>query len=92
MRYSNLLCDAVVESGWTYGQIVEKCKLKGAKISRSYLSKLCTGNLPPASDELNIVLSEVLSPVSTLTYTTLAVAKYKEIVPKDVIDAIAAGM
>jgi hypothetical protein len=87
-----MLSDAIVSSGWTYGQITEKCKKRGGKISRSYLSKLCTGNMPPASDEVNKILVEVLSPVAKITYTQLAVAKYKEVVPKDIIEALVAGM
>ncbi|MHA7963581.1 hypothetical protein ACX93W_05490 [Paenibacillus sp. CAU 1782] len=92
MRYSNILSDAIISSGWTYGQIADKCEKRGGKISRSYISKLCTGHMPPASDEVNKILTEVLAPVSDITYTQLAVAKYKEVVPKDIIEALVAGM
>lgn len=92
MRYSNILIDAIVASGWTYGQIAEKCSTKGGRVSKSYISKLCTGHMPPASDEVNKILAEVLSPVSEITYQKLAVAKYKEVVPKDIMEALVAGM
>lgn len=91
MKYANILSDAVIESKMTYSQIVDKCKRKGAKLSRSYISKLCTGQMPPASDELNKVLADVLSPSSDL-YQRIAVAKYKEIIPGDVLEALAAGL
>lgn len=91
MRYANILYDAVLESGWSYTQIVERCKKKGLKISRSYISKLCTGHMPPASDEVNKALAEVLSQASSITYTKLAIAKYKEIIPKEIYEAIASG-
>jgi transcriptional regulator with XRE-family HTH domain len=87
MRYANQLSNAVVESGWTYQKIIEKCKLKGVSFSRSYLSKICTGALPPPSDEINKVLADVLS----LKYEKLAVSKYKEIIPTEVLAAIASG-
>ncbi|GIO83529.1 hypothetical protein J25TS5_04610 [Paenibacillus faecis] len=90
MKYANLLSNAVAESGWTYSQIIQKCKSKGVSFSRSYLSKIATGVLPPPSDEINKALSEVLSPVSSISYTDLALAKYKEIIPSDVLEAIVA--
>ncbi|MCY9530532.1 hypothetical protein M5X04_14515 [Paenibacillus alvei] len=91
MRYANILYDAIASSNMTYQQIADKCTRKGTKITKSYISKLCTGKLPPASDAVNKVLAEVLSPSSGL-YVQLAVAKYKEIVPNDVLEALAAGM
>ncbi|MNW57005.1 hypothetical protein D3C74_347720 [compost metagenome] len=90
MKYANLLSNAITESGWTYAQIINKCKLKGVTFSRSYLSKIATGILPPPSDEINKVLAEVLSTVSSITYSELALAKYKEIIPLDVLEVIAA--
>lgn len=90
MKYANLLSNAVVESGWTYYQIIQKCKNQGLGFSKSYLSKICTGVLPPPSDEINKVLADVLSPVTSITYTELALAKYKEIIPSDVLEAFGA--
>lgn len=91
MKYSNMLFDGVVQSGWTYAQIIHKCSLHGVSFSKSYLSKIATGALPPPSDEINKVLAEVLGPVSSLTYSKLAIAKYKEIIPQDVLEAISSG-
>lgn len=92
MKYANVLSDAVVESKWTYQQIVEKCKAKGVPFTKSYLSKISTGHLPPPSDEINRALASVLSPVTSLTYEKLAVAKYREIIPEDILAAIATGI
>ncbi|GIO36916.1 hypothetical protein J41TS12_17770 [Paenibacillus antibioticophila] len=90
MKYANLLSNAVAESGWTYSQVIQKCKGKGVNFSKSYLSKIATGVLPPPSDEINKVLADVLSPVSSISYTDLALAKYKEIIPSDVLVVLAA--
>jgi len=89
MLYREILSDAVVSSEWTYAQISEKCRLKGVSVSRSYLSKLCTGHMTPASDEVNNVLSQVLSDDPEVFYRELSVAKYRQLVPKDVLEAMA---
>jgi hypothetical protein len=91
MKYANLLRDAVVQSNWTYSKIINKCKDQGVTFSSSYLSKLCTGMMPPPSDEINRVIAEVLAPVTSITYEQLAIAKYKEIIPTEILEAIAAG-
>lgn len=87
MRYANILSNAIAESGLTYSQIAMKCELKGKKISRSYLSLLCTGHKPPATDETNKVLSSVLS---TLDYKEITVAKYKEVLSPETFNIICA--
>ncbi|MFB0841843.1 MULTISPECIES: hypothetical protein [Paenibacillus] len=88
MKYANVLSDAIVKSGWTYQQIIEKCKARGGKFSRSYLSKICTGTLPPPSDQINKVLADVLSSVASIKYEDLAIAKYKEIIPREIIELL----
>ncbi|SDR83351.1 hypothetical protein SAMN05444162_0154 [Paenibacillaceae bacterium GAS479] len=90
LRYSNLLSNAITESRWTYAQVIQKCESRGLSFSRSYLCKIVTGSLPPPSDEINKVLADVLSPVSTVSYQDLAVAKYEEIIPAEVIELLAA--
>jgi len=88
LNYANVLSNAVASSGWTYSKVIEKCSKKGVRISRSYLCKLCTGNQKPASDEINRVLADVLGPVSGVTFEGLTVAKYMEVLPGYVIEAI----
>jgi len=90
-RYANLLVDAISKSQWTYQQIVDRCKIKGVSITKSYLSKICSGFLPPPSDGVNKVLADVLHPVSGITYQDLALAKYKETIPADVLELLTAG-
>ncbi|KOR88758.1 MULTISPECIES: helix-turn-helix domain-containing protein [Paenibacillus] len=91
MNYSELLRSAVKESGWSYSHIVEQCKVHNKAISRSYLSKISRGLMPPPSDEVNKALAVVLSSVTSLTYEKLTLAKYKEIIPDEVLKAIASG-
>lgn len=87
MRYANILSNAIAESGMTYSQISMKCELKGKKLSRAYLSLLCTGHKPPATDETNKVLSSVLS---TLDYKVITVAKYREVLSPETFNIICA--
>lgn len=85
MRYANILSNAIAESGMTYSQISMKCESRGKKMSRAYLSLLCTGHKPPATDEANKVLASVLS---TLNFKELTVAKYKEILSPETFNII----
>lgn len=87
MRYANILSNAIAESGLTYSQISLKCEQKGKKISRAYLSLLCTGHKPPATDETNKVLSSVLS---SLDYNEITVAKYREVLSPETFNIICA--
>jgi hypothetical protein len=88
MRYANILSDAISKSGLSYSQISMKCEQKGMKISRGYLSQLCTSTKPPASDEMNKVLVEVLGKSSGLTYEEITYAKYYEILSPEVFKII----
>ncbi|MDT9720446.1 hypothetical protein QVE09_16120 [Paenibacillus sp. ClWae2A] len=85
MRYANILSNAIAESGMTYSQISMKCELKGKKLSRAYLSLLCTGHKPPATDETNKVLASVLA---SLDFRELTVAKYREVLSPETFNII----
>lgn len=87
-RYANILTDAIISAGFTYQQIVDMCKTQGLNISKSYISKIASGHLPPASDRINKVLVKVLEHKSDLTYESLIIAKYKEIIPNDVLEIL----
>ncbi|KKO51988.1 helix-turn-helix domain-containing protein [Paenibacillus sp. DMB20] len=91
MKYAEILHLAIRESGWSYSQIAERCKVHKRNVSPSYLSKISRGFMPPPSDEVNRALASALSPVTSLTYEKLALAKYKEIIPEDVLEALASG-
>lgn len=83
-RYSEILASAVKQSGWSLAEIALRCERHGVHIERTYLSKLCTGKKPPASDRINQALATVLSPMSSITYEHLRLAAYKEAIPEDV--------
>ncbi|MBH0329956.1 hypothetical protein ABH14_09080 [Brevibacillus brevis] len=59
MGYSEMLSKMIEESGLTLKVIAEKCNEFGVKIDQSYISKLKTGKLPPASDEVNEAIAKV---------------------------------
>ena len=59
MSYSEMLSKMIEESGLTLKVIAEKCNEFGVKIDQSYISKLKTGKLPPASDEVNEAIAKV---------------------------------
>lgn len=88
MRYANILSNAITESGMTYSQISLKCQRKNGHISRTYLSQLCTGKKPPASDEMNKILVDVLSPLANISYEDLVFSKYTEILSPEVVNII----
>lgn len=88
MRYAAMLASAVKQSGWSLAEIVLRCKRHGVEIDKGYISKLCTGKKPPASDRVNYALATVLSPVSSMTYRQLRLAAYKDTIPEDVQEAL----
>lgn len=59
MSYSEMLSMMIERSGLTLKNIAEKCNELGVKIDQSYISKLKTGKLPPASDEVNEAIAKV---------------------------------
>ncbi|HZG18045.1 MAG TPA: LexA family transcriptional regulator [Candidatus Bathyarchaeia archaeon] len=59
MSYSEMLSRMIEDSGLTLKAIAEKCNEFGVKIDQSYISKLKTGKLPPASDEVNEAIAKV---------------------------------
>lgn len=87
-KYHMILKSAVKESGWSMREISRRCKKIGVSLSQSYLSKLCTGEVPPPSDKLNVVLGELLSTVSSVTKDKLLVAAYKERIPEAVLQKL----
>ncbi|WP_017814412.1 hypothetical protein [Paenibacillus shenyangensis] len=88
VRYANVLTDAINKAGYTYQQVSDKCKSCKVPVSKSYISKLASGILPPASDDVNRVLVEVLGPKSGLTYKDITIAKYKEIIPVEILEML----
>lgn len=60
MNYSELLKKYIENSGLTLSQIETKLREKGLATNKAYISKLQNGKLPPAGDEINKALAEVL--------------------------------
>ncbi|WP_339173155.1 hypothetical protein NSQ55_10735 [Paenibacillus sp. FSL H7-0943] len=60
MTYSKLLKKYIEDSGLTLNQIESKLRDKGLATNKAYISKLQNGKLPPAGDEINKALAEVL--------------------------------
>ncbi len=83
LKYSDLLYKTIRESGWSMREVARRCD-----ISQSYLSLLCNGEAPPASDETNRVLGKVLSPVTDIEKDEFLIAAYLEKIPSEVLDKL----
>ncbi|MED4782698.1 LexA family transcriptional regulator [Brevibacillus choshinensis] len=59
MSYSTTLSQMIEKSGLTLKALADQCNQMGVKIDQSYISKLKTGKLPPASDDVNEALVKV---------------------------------
>ncbi|GGA49196.1 helix-turn-helix domain-containing protein [Paenibacillus physcomitrellae] len=58
--YSEILKKYIDDSGLSLSQIETLLREKGLSTNKAYISKLQNGKLPPAGDEINKALSEVL--------------------------------
>ena len=85
MTYREAIREAIKNSGKSLSFIARKCFMEGVDISPSYISKLQTGKLQPASDRMNAVLAKVLN----LDFDELQVLAYKEKVPASVLKKLA---
>lgn len=79
---------AITESGWSMREIARRCTKNGVNLSQPYLSKLCTGEIPPASDKVNKILGNILSVVSSISEDDLLIAAYLEKIPDDILAKI----
>lgn len=59
-EYHVLLRKMILLSGLTLGDIVQKFSIKGESITTHYLSRLQNGRVPPASEKVNDILSDIL--------------------------------
>lgn len=85
-RYSVMLSEAIEKSGLKLTKIAEKAgELCGKEPTMHYLSKVKNGKSPPAGDELNIALAQVLG----MDPTELRAAAYREKIPNDVLQKLA---
>lgn len=88
MNYQELLNTAVKDSGWSMREIAKRCTKNGLNISQSYLSQLCKGDAPPASDKVNRMLGNVLSVVTSIDPDDLIIAAYREKIPPDILEKL----
>jgi hypothetical protein len=84
MTYSEILDDAIIQSGLTLRKIEKECYVQGVDISTTYLCKLRSDNRAPASDEINCVLEMVLN----IEPMKLRVAAYLERIPEQILPYI----
>lgn len=59
MNYAEFLSESINKSGLSLGDICAQLAEKGIQIDKSYISKLRTGNRPPANEEISRALAEV---------------------------------
>jgi repressor LexA len=79
--YKKILKEAIQATGLTLRRVSFKFDECGTNLDPSYLSRLQTGKLPPASDELNKKIAEVLD----INETTLRLAAHLSKIPEDLL-------
>lgn len=84
MEYAELLKTAIREADLSLGQICRRLAKRGIKMDRAILSKMQNNKLPPAKDEVNIALAEILQTDPDL----LRVAAVKHVVSPELIKLI----
>ncbi|GIP55901.1 MULTISPECIES: XRE family transcriptional regulator [Paenibacillus] len=84
MNYADLLKQAIQEADLSLGQICRRLAKHGIKMDRAILSKMQNNKLPPAKDDVNIVLAEILQ----TDPDALRVAAVKEVVSPELIGLI----
>ena len=80
--YDVRLKNAIAKSGMSLTEICVAVKAFGFKTGKTYLSKLQNGKIPPAGDDLNDALAQVLN----IDSVELRTAAYQEKIPKDVLE------
>lgn len=78
MNYAQLLSNGIEKADLTLAQICRRLLKKGIKLEKTMLSKLKNGRIPPAKDEVNIAIAEVLE----MDPNQLRIAAAKETIPK----------
>ncbi|MEM5014074.1 XRE family transcriptional regulator [Niallia taxi] len=84
MKYQKLLKEGIEKKELSLTQISFRLAKKDICLDKSVLSKLQNGKLPPARDEINIALAEILD----IDIVTFRLAAAKEILPKALFDLI----
>lgn len=84
MDYQTLLKTGIENKGWSLTQISFRLAKKDICLDKSVLSKLQNGKLPPARDEINIALAEILE----LDIVKFRIAAAKQILPNSLFELI----
>jgi ribosome-binding protein aMBF1 (putative translation factor) len=84
MNYQDLLKKGIEDKGLSLTQISFRLAKKDICLDKSILSKLQNGKLPPAKDEVNIALAEILG--IDINHFRLSAAR--EILPKSLFELI----
>jgi len=84
MNYADLLREGIKSADLSLAQICRRLKNKGINMDRSILSKMQNGKFPPAKDEVNIALAELLG----IDDGELRVAAVKHIISPELVKLI----
>jgi ribosome-binding protein aMBF1 (putative translation factor) len=84
MNYQTLLKQAIDQKGLSLTQISFRLAKKDICLDKAVLSKLQNGKLPPARDEVNIALAEILE----IDISAFRLAAAKEILPTSLFELI----
>ncbi|MED3623229.1 MULTISPECIES: helix-turn-helix domain-containing protein [Neobacillus] len=84
MQYHDLLKKGIEKKGLSLTQISFRLAKKDICLDKSVISKLQNGKIPPARDEINIALAEILD----LDIDQFRIAAAKEILPKSLYELI----
>ncbi len=79
-----MLKTAISNTDLSLSKICTKINQYGFNLNKGYLSKLQNGKKPPASDKVNLILSEVLK----IDHLELRAAAYREKLPQDVLEKL----
>jgi len=84
MRYADLLKKGIAKRGLSLNQIVFQLAKRDICLDKAILSKMQNGKHPPAKDDINIVLADVLQ----INSTEFRLAAVKEIIPESLYELI----
>ncbi|MDQ0417570.1 hypothetical protein J2Z48_001743 [Croceifilum oryzae] len=84
MKYDQMLRQSIREADLSLAQICRRLQKKGTRLDKAILSKLQNGKCPPAKDEVNIALAEVLE----MDPVPFRIAAVQEVVPSELIHLI----
>lgn len=84
MSYSTILKEGISAVSISLTQVCLQLKRKNISLDKAILSKMQNGKFPPAKDQVNIALAEILG----IDQTQLRLAAVKESIPKELIQLI----